>query len=63
MEGGGSRVSIMALLVKERGREARPASFVEGLSGVCICYMLTDADDSMEWNGPAPLPCQQEFLL
>lgn len=57
MEGGGSGVSIMALLVKERGREARPASFVENLSGVCICYMLTDADDSMEWNGPAPLPC------
>ena len=40
MEGGGSGVSIMALLVKERGREARPASFVENLSGsTCLLHV------------------------
>lgn len=33
VEEGGYGVSIMTLLVKERGREAGPASFVENISG------------------------------
>ena len=40
MEGEGYGVSIMVLLVKERGREARPARFVENLSGsTCLLHV------------------------
>lgn len=56
VEGEGYGVSIMALLAKERGREARPAVLLKTFQVVHACYVSTDADDSMEWNGPAPLP-------